>query len=908
MEQFLPSATTSCVESQMTAIVPTPEQPPFRPSRDTSSVVGESIPPMHFDGTSLSSLLPPDDVWPDSPLGVRTATQQTLFGFSAFRQLISSIENNFASLDGVPIARISEFLRKYPGIRSHIPQYLRTNPKNASKALAEKLTRAAIEDRDASFVTELTAHFVSANEVVCIVDGRRYTAVERSAMLRDIDVTSALLAVGADVNNTYETDPRKERGALELAFRKIGNFSPSDMIDKRLLNILLGNGAIIHMGLAYAAIRSTNANLIEEFVMKVPQSEHSSAFKEGGIMFSALRRLDNKLAAVIVKRMFEHCSDSGCNDCPRSNPQIIESLVTFAAERGFLDLVIFLVDHIVDPSRLLIGAVRSGRKDIIDLLLARGAKVDIPALGIDERSSFVLNLTSSSMSDLTTTPLAEAIRGGKNELIQDLENRGALSQINDSRRFVPAIFAASEVGNLAYVLKLLKTSNNTDGKRLSLALSVAIKAHHGQVALALLKAGADVNERITKSTLKQPLEEALIQRDETLVRKIVDCDIGIRRLRHRNVLVTAVQWGVNSFVRDLLALGARAGSAEVTIAVKARNKPLVKLLLSHGASLERPSYSESSPLEAAISNKDVPMLRYLLDAGADPSCPSAWSAPALQDKEIFDITLRAFRCKYPKGKSEFGSAALQSALEREDFERIYMLIEAGADVNSISGTGIYEQKSTLGMAIAKYGGRRLDIIDKVLSVRGDPNSIVSRPTAYSSEYVWPQRTALLEAIQTKSVDLVRLLIDKGADIHRTARLGVKRTPLQYACEIGCSEIADLLISRGVDINEEPATRGGATALQLCAIQGYCKIAYKLVRRGAKIWAAPAEYNGQTVFEGAAENGRLDMLMMLWQLTNPNDFSEERRRCIMKLAEKNGHIACAEFVQGLDLPGQGLIRN
>ena len=105
-------------------------------------------------------------------------------------------------------------------MRSKFKKYLEATPKNVSKALAEKLTRAAIENCDAPTVREyLDTELVLPNEIVCTVDGRRYTAVERSAMLRSIEVTRVLLVAGADVNKTYEKESYRERGALELAIR-----------------------------------------------------------------------------------------------------------------------------------------------------------------------------------------------------------------------------------------------------------------------------------------------------------------------------------------------------------------------------------------------------------------------------------------------------------------------------------------------------------------------------------------------------------------------------------------------------------------------------------------------------------------------------------------------------------------
>ena len=149
-------------------------------------------------------------------------------------------------------------------------------------------------------------------------------------------------------------------------------------------------------------------------------------------------------------------------------------------------------------------------------------------------------------------------------------------------------------------------------------------------------------------------------------------------------------------------------------------------------------------------------------------------------------------------------------------------------------------------------------------------------------------------------------INEGADVHRAARLGLKRTPLQQASEAGALDVVEHLLEKGVDVNEAPALRGGGTSLQLCAIKGYCGIADKLLKLGADIHAAPAETNGRTALDGAAEHGRRDMLMLFRDATAPKGFTSEQCSRAAKLAEENGHIACHDFLVELSRTGQGFV--
>ena len=870
--------------------------------QDGSSTSGEALLRSELVRCNLSALLTPDTVSSTSLLKSRTAARCEIFGSSIYSSLILSIENNFAGLDGVPIGSVLKFLEQDPQMRSKFKKYLEATPKNVSKALAEKLIRAAIENCDAPTVREyLDTELVLPNEIVCTIDGRRYTAVERSAMLRSIEVTRVLLVAGADVNKTYEKESYRERGALELAIRMWGRYSPVDM---QLINMLLDCGAEVRVDLATAAVRWRDPVLIRAIMSKFSPYDHSKAFGNYWVMVDTVALLDGELATTIITQIVQACSQTGCGSCSKSNPDVLQRSTTVAAMRGHSKLVAFLLDHITDKGPPLAGAVRSGRKKTIELLLENGANADAPACSIDDPFKFV------------TTPLAEAIRAENDELIRELQNRGAMSQINEQGRFSAAIYAASEVGTLKYVQGLLQMAPDMDGKTLTPALNVSIIGGHEDVALTLLKAGADVNEWRSSPSPGPPLLEALRQRSKTLVREIMECDVDINA--HRDCwssdtpfMEAAAQLGDISVIKDLLSMGAdiNACSRETAVAaaVRSRNRPLVECLVKeHGARLDVSSGWGRSPLEAAISNKDIDMLQYLLDLGADPADSDALREAVSQEREILAVLLKAFRARYPAGQRGFGAAALQFAFEQKDIELVDMLLEAKLDVNAISRTEKFRMKSALGMAIKMYGRCNLDIIRKLILAGGDPNGVVSTTSRHDSDTVWPRRTALLQAILTKSKPLVDFLINEGADVHRAARLGLKRTPLQQASEIGALKVVELLLERGVDVNEAPALRGGGTSLQLCAINGYCRIADKLLKLGADIHAAPAEMNGKTALDGAAEHGRLDMLMLFRDATAPKGFNPEQCNRAAKLAEENGHIVCRDFLVELSLTGQGFV--
>jgi len=241
----------------------------------------------------------------------------------------------------------------------------------------------------------------------------------------------------------------------------------------------------------------------------------------------------------------------------------------------------------------------------------------------------------------------------------------------------------------------------------------------------------------------------------------------------------------------------------------------------------------------------------------------------------------------------FGTDALKAVIRRGQagLAAVKLLLGTGlVDAKSFSGDSYYRNETPLGLAIKlsrKGHHADFEVIRKLLDYGCDPNSTVTHLT-HSEPNI--RQTALLEAIDTGSTDLVKLLIDSGARVSHEANLGLKRTPLQKAVEVDSLEIVTLLLEVGADVNARPAERGGATAFQLAAIRGNRIIAAKLFDYGANLHAPPAHINGRGPLEGAAENGRVQMIFFLWEV-NKGWFDIEVCRRAMELAEGNGFMAC-----------------
>lgn len=184
----------------------------------------------------------------------------------------------------------------------------------------------------------------------------------------------------------------------------------------------------------------------------------------------------------------------------------------------------------------------------------------------------------------------------------------------------------------------------------------------------------------------------------------------------------------------------------------------------------------------------------------------------------------------------------------------------------------------------------------------DPNRI-AKCMRQSNFNLFPviNHTPILLAIETKNYELVKFLIENGANHDTAAINGYKRTPLQKAAEAPSLEIVQLLLEKRADVNEAPARRGGGTAIQMAAISGDVSVACELLCHGAKLDSPPpSTVNGRWPLEGAAEHGHGEMIKFLWDAAKEQRVVFDQAMCsrAIELARGNGHPGCVELIRSL----------
>ena len=805
--------------------------------------------------------------------------------------------------------------------------------------IAQNIFKAAIEFGDARIVDVLIGENpkdIKVNEQFCSVKGRRYTPIERASMLRYADVVDVLLKHSADVNRIHPENDGFSRGALDYAVESIDaggsrKYDPHPQIFCRLLE---AGGNLSHQ-LISELVEHEEGKLVV-LIFSANARKNAAEWRVWGIFRDAMMFLDDHTSTEVVRIMLE-CGvdlnsqvehDSSCRPGRVCPGRVIDA----AAQRGNLGSVILLLDS----GALLTGdtfpcAIESGNQDLILFLLTKGADVN-------------------SIGSLGITPLTAAIRLQDAHVLEMIEERGAWVILHRQEHFTAALEAASEVGNIQYIERLIQLGGKVSPKGLGYALMIATMDGLDEVAKTLIDSGADVNvdSREESSRLDgPPLFHALKRRQEALVLSLLDADADPHLGPNcAPSIVIAAEWGNRSVIENLIFAGAdvnayanilKQGTAGINhwaretalmMAVKRQDRELIQLLLNLGADLndhrlDNHGDPDGSALQVAAENGDIETVGFLLDQGADPKDSSAFRA-TFKNEKLFDLLFERCCARYPMTWGQPGAEILAGAIAQGNERVIRLMLERRVKDDVM--VGLDGQTATpFGHAIVRQQSNFTGLLELFLQNGCNPNDFVSQgfdgssPPVTSRQFKYvplpftsrqfeygpsrrvkdphPRVTALLAAIGMRNTSTVELFIRYGADVNYPTRGPLKRTPLQRAAEIGSLDIVELLINHGANVHTPAAERGGGTALQLAVIGGYIPLACRLLSLKADVNAPRSTVNGRTALEGAAEHGRLDMVKLLLNGGAGSDHGGEGQIAnAIALARDNGHYPICDLLQ------------
>lgn len=416
----------------------------------------------------------------------------------------------------------------------------------------------------------------------------------------------------------------------------------------------------------------------------------------------------------------------------------------------------------------------------------------------------------------------------------------------------------------------------------------AVKSGDTAAATALLAKKADPNAAEPDGTT--PLHWAARNGDAALVDRLLRAGASAKTANRYGVtpIAIACETGSAAVVERLLKSGVSAnttgplGETALHTCARGGHTAAAKILIAGGALIDVvESWRGQTPMMWAAAGGHAETVRMLVEAGADVNARSA-----LQNWERQRTAEPRDKWLPPGGLTPLLFAAREGRVEATK-----VLINAKADIN------IVDAESQSALVIALINGH-VDVAAELIKSGIDVNMAdrVGRTGLYAAVdlHTVPggARPAPRETDDTAtSLEVIRMLLDRGARVDAALRaqlpfrtkldrggdgvLGAGTTPLIRAAKAGDAAVIRLLLDKGADVRA--TTSNGVNAVMMAAnvgtkeedMTGRSKTQQHAVDSINLLLAAGTDINGsdttgRTALHGAALWGLTDVVRLLHQ--------------------------------------------
>lgn len=419
------------------------------------------------------------------------------------------------------------------------------------------------------------------------------------------------------------------------------------------------------------------------------------------------------------------------------------------------------------------------------------------------------------------TPLHVAAREGNLNAVKLLVERGADVNQRNWNFATPLVVSSGKKSDIALFLISKGADVNLLDMKHNTSLSYACIHGNKQLAIALLKAGADPNHKGAHN--------------ETPIIKAV-------KTRHYQLIPALVRSQASLQIAD------EDGNYPCHIAAINNDLKSLKCLLDYkDTNIECKNKAHRTPLQEAIVNNNGEIFSFLINKIANVNTKDDFNEMAIHYVINF------------KGKPSTHPLNLATPNGRKKV--VEMLIPLTININEQNKQG----QTALYMATSKG---QVSIVELLLSAHADPNIADIHKS-----------TPLFVAASIGSFNISKLLILNGAKVDNKDLS--EKSPLIEASMKGHIKIVDLLLRNSANIEETSPT--GATPLFAAATAGKIEIVANLVNRGAQ--KEHKNKKGQTPLIGALEGKQIIAASMLVILGANVDACDSKGKTVRQYAEE-----------------------
>ena len=240
------------------------------------------------------------------------------------------------------------------------------------------------------------------------------------------------------------------------------------------------------------------------------------------------------------------------------------------------------------------------------------------------------------------------------------------------------------------------------------------------------------------------------------------------------------------------------GETPLMYAAAAGSLDAIKLLIGKGADVN--AQSEAGATALIWSATDLAKVRLLLEHGANPNAATKRGRTALLVAAMSDHSAEIVKLLIEKGADlkavDFlRTTPLRAAVLGNDMRTIKLLIDAGVDVNAADLPGIAP------IMIAAGWNGNLEAVQALLAKGANVNA-VSRPVmglpAKNGASEFGSLTALTMAAAFGPADVIKTLIDAGADVNARDVRGMSPLMLAVATDHQDPAVIRMLLEHGAD--------------------------------------------------------------------------------------------------------------